>query len=393
MLNLVMILATGLAAVRYLEQPEVGRMNILILMGILLAQTRYESVLFVFPIAFVIALGWWQQRKIQLSWLTICAPLLLVPYGLQRVIMAGQAIAYELREGSTEAFSWSIIPDNLVAAGRFFFNVRTIEYPNSALISACFLLALLLLLFRLLKGNLRIRLNPSSIVFLGFAVVVVFNFFLLMSYHWGQLDDIMAARIVLPFILLQVLVCVFAWAQIRSSVAVTRGLFASVLLFFFGFTIPSTAKNDYLQWVPGQHEVAWVQQQSQQFQGKNVLLISDVHLISIVERVPTVAGFWAKKNKAKLKLHLALNTYDAVYIFHRMVADPAGSGHMIPATPVYHDYELELVDAVKLGAARYMRLSRVLAVNELDGEDLSLDFKRMPETDLEEFSFSAETLP
>ncbi|MGJ8652015.1 MAG: glycosyltransferase family 39 protein [Opitutaceae bacterium] len=393
MLNLVMILATGLAAVRYLEQSDVMRMDTLILMGVLLAQTRYESVLFVFPIALVVAVGWWQQRKIQISWLTICAPLFLVPYGLQRVIMANQAIAYELREGSTEAFSWSLIPENLIAAANFFFNVQTNEYPNSALISVFALFALLFLFLRLIRGALCIRMHATTIVCLSFAAVVIFNFFLLMSYHWGQLDDIMATRIALPFILLQVLLCVFAWKAMGAGVALSRGLFAAVFVFFFGFTIPSTAKNDYLQWVPGQHEVAWVQQQSQRFKGRNVLLISDVHLISIVERVPTIAGFWAKNNKAKLQLHLDLNTYDAVYYIHKMVADPIDGDVMVSARPVYYDYELELVDEVKLGDARYMRLSRIVSVNELDGEDLSLDFKWLPKTDLEKFSFNAETLP
>ena len=47
LLNLVMLLGTALAAYSYLRAPNAQRMNTLILMGILLAQSRYESVLYV----------------------------------------------------------------------------------------------------------------------------------------------------------------------------------------------------------------------------------------------------------------------------------------------------------------------------------------------------------
>ncbi|MEN8734455.1 MAG: hypothetical protein ABF329_06535, partial [Lentimonas sp.] len=141
-------------------------------------------------------------------------------------------------------------------------------------------------------------------------------------------------------------------------------------------------------------EAIWVQQQSKELKERNVLLISNTHLMSIVERVPTIAQFWAKKNKAKLKLHLDMHTYEAVYLFHMMVADPRGGEGMLPATPVYRDYDLELITESKLGEKRFIRMSRITDVrlSAQEGELLK-SLKRLPETDLERLAFVAETLP
>lgn len=394
-LNLVMLLLTMQLAIHYLRDPQVGSMNLLIYSGLLLAQSRYESAVFVLPIGLVVLLGWFKARQVQINTLTLCAPLLLIPYGLQRVIFDGSAAAYELREGASEAFSWAHIPGNCIDAINFFFNIRTTEYANSVLLSVAFVFSAILLVFLLFRRRIVMNFqSPVWIVALGFTAVVVFNFVLLMSYHWGQLNDIMATRIALPFLLLQVLLSVRVAREVFSKSIQLKLMYATIGCFIVGFTMPSAAKNDYLQWVPGQHEAVWVQEQSKALNDQNVLLISDTHLMSVIERVPTIAGFWAKKNKAKLKLHLDLHTYEAIYIVHRMVEDPAGGSAMIPATSVYDDYELELVTESKLGEKRFIRMSRIIDVRLLEHEvGLLESLKRLPETDHERLAFVAETLP
>jgi len=394
-LNLLMILLLAQLAMNYLRVGSIDSMNLLIFTGLLLAQTRYESAVFVLPIACVVLYGWIRSKQIQLSKLTLCAPFLMIPYGLQRVIFDGSSLAYELREGATQAFSLSYIPENLIHAAEFFFNWKTVEYSNSALLSGGFIVASILLLFCVLRKQVEIDIKqPESFVLFGFSAVIIFNFFLLMAYHWGQLNDIMATRIALPFMLLQTLVCALAVRALALRSAVKNVILGIVAVFFVGFTLPSVAKNDYLQWVPGSHEAAWVQKKSQAYKDKNVLFISNTHLMSIAERVPTIAQFWAKRNKAKLKFHLDLHTYEAIYIIHIMVADPNSDTAMIPATPVYRDYELELIDESKLGEKRYIRMSRIIDVR-LSKEELETleSFRNVPETDLERLAFIAKTLP
>ncbi|ADE55309.1 glycosyltransferase family 39 protein [Coraliomargarita akajimensis] len=394
MLNLVMIALVALAAMDYLKQPGVGRMNLLILLGILLAQTRYESVVYVLPVALVVLLGWGRKGQIELSWLTVAAPLLLIPYGLQRLIFEGHDSAYELREGSTEAFAFGHILPNLQAAEDFFFNLSTFSYPNSALLSSLFVLAAAIFVVQLLRGRSISLRKPPVVVALGFGAVVVFNFLLLMSYHWGQLNDIMATRIVLPFVFLQVLFCCTVLGGLGLSRQAELGLYCVVGLFLIGFTVPSAAKNNYLQWVPGHHEARWVQEQARLLRGTNSFLISNSHIIALAERVPAVPEIHAKSNKAKLELHLDLHTYRDVYLIHRFCHDPKVSEDLVPATPVYHDFELELVKETKLGRGRFMRMSRVTDVIWHEGDKpLKVKQAKLPITDAERTAFVAETLP
>ncbi|HAV12755.1 MAG TPA: hypothetical protein DCX06_04555 [Opitutae bacterium] len=394
-LNLVMILTVIHAALVYLRAPEIHSMNVLVYLGLLLAQTRYESALFILPITVVILLGWKKRNEILLSCATVCAPLLMIPYGLQRVIFDSSPLSYELRDGATDAFSLSYIPSNLIDAADYFFNLSIQTYPNSALLSGAFCVGVLLLLVSIVLRRMRIDFSHSDVwVWLSFAAVIVFNFFLLMAYHWGQLNDIMATRIALPFMVLQVLVCVFVLRRLLINRIAITGFVACCIVYFVGFTIPSTAQNDYLQWVPGHHEAMWIQKQSARLRGENALVISKMHLMSIVERIPAIEESWARANLAKVQLHYELQTYDNIYVMHTMVADPNSDTGMVPATRVYEDYDLELVAEEKLGERRFIRMSRVVGVHAGASYDaLIQSLKRVPVTDHEKLAFIAETLP
>jgi hypothetical protein len=395
LLNMVMILAVFQISVIYLRNPQLGTMNILIFMSLLLVQTRYESALFAFPIACVVGLGWLKRKEIMISWPTVLAPLLLIPFALQRVIFDKSPLSYELRAGSEAAFAFSHIPDNLLAATQFFFNFDTTSYPNSALISIAFIAAILVLLFLIVSRRTVVDLG-SSLVFVtgGFSLVILLNFALLMSYHWGQLDDIMATRIALPFILFQVLLCTYVAGRVLINQSARWVAVSIVGCFGIGFTLPSLATNDYLQWVPGHHEATWTQKQSALLRNQNVMIISNVHMVTILERVAAITQNSAKKNKSKLKLHLDLNTYEAIYIIHRMVKDQDSPERLIPATPVYHDFELELVAEQKLGEGRYIRMSQIKDVYFLEGEVYAFEgLTEFPTGEHERLAFIAETLP
>ena len=63
-----MILSTLWLGMRFAEAPGVARLGAFLFSGILLAQTRYESALFVLPVGAVLALVWWRQRRIEITW-------------------------------------------------------------------------------------------------------------------------------------------------------------------------------------------------------------------------------------------------------------------------------------------------------------------------------------
>src|SRR5258708_19276052 len=70
LLNFVMILAAMVLAAEYLRAPKEEALAALALAAVLLAQARYESALYVLPVAGLVFLGWLRARRILLPWQT-----------------------------------------------------------------------------------------------------------------------------------------------------------------------------------------------------------------------------------------------------------------------------------------------------------------------------------
>ena len=77
LLNLVMILATMLLGVRAVEKRDAPAITAFCFAGLLLAQVRYESVIYLGPVGLVVLWVWWREGRAVLSWPVIVAPLLM----------------------------------------------------------------------------------------------------------------------------------------------------------------------------------------------------------------------------------------------------------------------------------------------------------------------------
>ena len=142
-LNLVMILATLLLGMRYAQKRDDHSLDGLILAAVLLAETRYESVLFLLPVGLLIGWVWWQEGRLQLTWIVILGPLLLVPYALHNRVFSVHTSSWELasQPGYEHPFALSYLPDNLAHALNFFFST-TGEHSNSLVLAALGFVAL-----------------------------------------------------------------------------------------------------------------------------------------------------------------------------------------------------------------------------------------------------------
>ena len=397
LLNLVMILAAVVAAKSYVEAPSLRRVDTLILVGLLLAQTRYESVLYVLAVAAVGLVGWFKVRTLLISTVTIVAPLLLIPFALQQVIFSDYQGLWQLKDGAEKPFLLRLIPENLEHAATFFFNFTDDQQPNSLLLSVLFVAALVV---TLVLGSRWIRNANFSgsklLAVLPFFAVILFNFALLMAYHWGQLDDIIATRIVLPFILFQVLFVVFFIGRLPQSRALHSVVMVVVLGYFMAVTVPLCARSDFLRWVPVQHEVLWLQQEVQEHEGTSALFITNKHLVALVERRPAISQVQAMLRKGQLDLHLRLGSYQEILFVYPSTVDSKRVRELkLAAGDLEANFELDLIKQEKLGKERYMCISRLKAVKWLEGEvrefeleDLSL----LDDADTK-LRFYARTLP
>ncbi len=323
LLNLVMILATMLLGVRFVEKRDPPALTAFCFSGLLLAQVRYESVIYLAPVALVVIWIWWREGRPVLSWPVMVAPLLMVHYPLQHRIFDLRASAWEMfsKPGYTEPFSFSYVPENLVHALKFFFGNAS-DQPNSLVLSALGCIAapffLLLVLKRLRAPGDETPVNFTVSVFsLGFAP----QFGLMMCYFWGKFDDAVIRRLSLPTHL-GMGVAVLAVLPSFAKPVLMRVLLGVAALGLIARSVPSMAAHAYSQeYIPGR-ETAWRREFMAAQPRPDYLMIDNdatLWVTHLVSATPTVV---AVKRREDIAFHLRNRTFSGVFVFQRFNIDP-----------------------------------------------------------------------
>ena len=197
-LNLAMILLSLWLGLLAVDQPSETSLGAFVLAVVLLAQSRYESALYVFPVIVVLAGIWWRGRRVILPWAAVAAPLLLVPIPLLQRVLYARPVTWELPQNVDSRFGLVHLENNLRHAAAFLTTFSS-EKPNSPLLVLLGVAGLAGLVYLLVRRPARRSATPAQWVAGLFAVVVVANLGLLMFYFWGELDDPMVSRLALPF--------------------------------------------------------------------------------------------------------------------------------------------------------------------------------------------------
>jgi hypothetical protein len=230
LLNFGMILAVAALGGAYLRRPDDTRLTALVLGAVLLAQSRYESAIYVLPVALIVLAGWWQRGEVVLSWPAVLAPLLLVPLGLQNKVLSNSKWMWELKENQDSRFSLSYLSKNLEGAADFLLNT-TQRFANSLTLTVLGGLALGWLLWHLLRRRPALRAIPAdhlALTLLGLGAVA--NTVLVMFYYWSSFNDPMASRFALPLYFVLAFAVVGAGAALGRRLPAIRGLLAGLAL-------------------------------------------------------------------------------------------------------------------------------------------------------------------
>jgi hypothetical protein len=368
LLNLVMIMATLLLGVRFVEKRDGPALTAFCFAGLLLAQVRYESVIYVGPVALVVLWVWWQEGRAVVSWPVIFAPLLMVHYPLQHRIFDLRTSAWEMfsKPGYTEPFSISYVPENLVHALKFFYG-RASDQPNSLVLSVLGCIAVPFFLLLVLK-RLRALANESpvnlavTIFSLGFAV----QFGLMMCYFWGKFDDAVIRRLSLPTHLGMV-VAVLAVLPGFAKPVILRGLLAVAAIGLIARSVPSMAAHAYSQeYIPGR-ETAWRREFMAAQPRPDYLMIDNdatLWVTHLVSATPTVV---AVKRSADIAFHMRNRTFSDVFVFQRLIVDPdTGRMTLRDGDDLGPAFVLEPVAERRLQLLTLSRISRVKEIRAGD---------------------------
>jgi hypothetical protein len=364
LLNLVMILSTLLLGARFIEKRDGASFTALCYSGLLMAQVRYESAIFLVPVAAIILWVWWREGRAILTWPVVAAPVLMITCALQSRIFDIQTTAWQLQSkpGYSRPFSLSYIPDNLAHASGFFFG-RPTDQPNSYVLSAlgCVAVAFLILLIakRLKALSAETPVSAATILFsFGFAA----HFGLMMCYFWGHFDDPVIRRLSLPTHLWMVLAVMAVLTQFPKP-AVVKTLIAVAALGVLTQGVPSMAAHAYNQEYLAGLETAWRRKFMAEQPRKDYLMIDNDSILWVAHQVSSTPVVSAATRKDAIVFFMKNHTFSDIYVFQRYTID-AETGKMTlrDGDDLGPDYVLEPVREERLALLTLTRISRVTEI-------------------------------
>lgn len=367
LLNLVMIALTLWLGLRFAETREAPELSALCVSGVLLAQTRYESALFVLPVALLILWVWWRERRLILSWTLAFTPLLLLPVPLLQKIFQLNQTAWQMfsKPGVEKPFGVQYVVVNLAHAWDYFFDT-TGGQPNSLLLSLLGLFATGFLLLVLIRETRRLRETPplrAGVLFFSLGLLGLFA--LLMGYFWGKFDDPVITRLSLPLHLLFVLALWVVVPELPRPGRVWWGLNAAALLQLWILSIPSMSSHAYtMNYVHGR-EVEWRREFIREHPSRDYLVIDANSIVWITHLVSSTPPLQAKVRKDSIIFHRRNHSFSEIYVFQRFDLDPeTGRMKLVDDYDLGPDYLLETVAERRLHPYTLSRISRVVAIRD-----------------------------
>jgi len=360
MLNLCLILGLTLAALHYFQQEDGSRgLDLMLMTAILLANVRYESILYVLVPVAVFLLKSWRSGNMFLSWFSVCSPLLLIPPLLSLAIFRAEPIFFHTTPENF--FGLTHLPGNLTQALRYLFDWRGAE-TNSLLLSIAGLAGLLLFLAHTTPRLLQLtRARDAAAPLFTVLIIILVNTVLALSSYWGAWTDPVTARFSLPLQLAMVLGTAMVLFRVFHRPAAPLALvFVAAAYLFFATpfqcermrTDPRLAIARGYDWV-----LHWITHQAPP--GNHLYLAQSASGIGLL---PVGALPFRAANAAPEQI-LALQApggYDEIFLVQALVEYDAGQTAPLPGHLAPHPaFTLETCDQRYLTDDFLYRISRV----------------------------------
>lgn len=362
--NLTMLVLVMCLALLYLRAPDEDRLALLCLGTVLLAQSRYESVIFVGPVAIVVVAGWRRVGRVLLPWVAMVTPLLLIPYAWHNRYVSSAPLLWQLGEGQTKRFSTGYVAENLQAAFDFLFSFNH-TLANSWYLSGlgCAGLAYFLICaVRWLRR--RPALTAEQTVATLFGAAIAGNFVMLFFYYWSRLTDTIAARFALPICFLFALLGAVLVRRLDRRWPATRLALLGAGVFLLVGALPAmahrfyTVENLVMKEVDWEHDLVVTRAP-----GPRLFISNKSSIPWVLWRIPSLIIGVARQRGDQLRYHMAQGTFREIIVAQALrPTTPGGKFGVDPDDVLPDNFRLELLAEKRFGG-RMARLSRLVAVD------------------------------
>jgi hypothetical protein len=362
LLNLLMLLLMFLLAARYLQQPNGQRLSLVLLACVLLAQTRYESLLFVLTTGLVVLEGWRREGGIILTPTAIFTPLLLIPSALHNSYLSGTPALWELKDDMDSRFGMQYVLGNLEHAGIYFSNYGP-SMLGSWWLSLCGFLALGWLIITKTRNWRKLPNLDPTLTAIGLSCLAIgANLILLMSYFWGQLDDPIVTRLILPFTAIMALAAVVVLRGFEQRFpALVDWVTAGALVVFLGWAPPASTYHGKIN----QLAAELVREQrivSRMAPISRLILTEKTTLGWLVKGIPALTLKEAGNRSEQIQYHLDHGTFKEVLVTQRLRPTSTDGGFQVdPRDEMPDRFLLEPVWE-RMQGGRLVRISRVVEI-------------------------------
>ncbi len=365
--NLTMIALTLYLALLYLRKPDGLRLGMLCLSTVLLSESRYESVVFVGPVAMVIWAGWARRREPLITGTLVATPLLFIPYAWHNRVLSATPLLWQLQEGQTARFSTTYLAENLRGAWNFFFDVHG-DLANSWWLSGLGLAGLAYVLWLGWRRSRRREtspLAPASYALVAFGLGTAVHLTLLQFYYWARFDDVIASRFSLPTCFMAALCAALMVGRLaRRRPWVMRAAFWGSGLYLFAGALPAMATHLYTSQNTVAAELAWELRFVKERPKIPRLIIADKSTIPwIIHDIPALITAVARQRGNQIRYHMKQQTFEEVLVTQSIRPTSArGDFGVNPDDRLPAQFHLRTLAEKRFGG----RLERISLVESVD---------------------------
>ena len=369
-LNLVMILATILLGMRYARLPNSDNLGAFCLSGVLLANVRYESVLFIPAVGMVIAWVSWRERRFDLPLALLVAPLLLVIFPLQMNVVKLNPGLLQLTDRPSEhgLYSVAYFYDN-VGKALHYFTEWDRSQANSHLVAVAGAVGVAFFLMQLYRAQRASTPMPRErVAFSIFLLALGGQALLMLCYFWGAYDDVVTVRLSLPTQLLFVLTFVLVYPELTGGVARRwQILNALVGVYFCLWTLPTIAQRAYAHTNLAAETSNWYRDYLRDRPDRNFFVIeANMPVLWLAYGVPSVGYDVLAQRMAQFCSHFAKHSLGDCLVVQKLVVTDFATGELTPIAG--HDFgdaaKLETIREIQYTPTYVIRLSRIVSIDQ-----------------------------